>query len=222
MCGRYTFTQTPDAEMVIPPEIEGQSWQASYNIAPSQYAPIIPMEDPKRIHLAKWGLLPSWAKDPKIAYKMINARGETAHEKPAFRQSFSRSRCLVLADSFYEWQKSAKGKQPYRIMLANEQPFYLAGLSAYWAHPEGYTLHTFTIITTTPNELMEPLHNRMPVILPKTQAFQWLQPTTPQASLKEMLLPFPSEEMKAYPVGAAVGNVRNNSPELIEEIKPEA
>ena len=164
MCGRYSFAQNPDPAVIVQPEGVEMVWEPRYNLAPTQYAPVIPQGDPKRIHLMRWGLVPYWAKDSSIGFKMINARSETITEKPAFRDPVKRSRCLVLADGFYEWKKTANGKQPYRIVLETEKPFYMAGISDQWLSPEGKKIQTFSIITTGPNELMKDIHNRMPVI----------------------------------------------------------
>jgi len=164
----------------------------------------------------RWGLVPFWAKDHAMGYKMINARSETVREKSSYKGPFRKSRCLVLADGFYEWKKVVKQKQPYRITLEPERRFYFAGLYSFWKTPEGYTLPTFTILTTSANELVAPIHDRMPLILQDQEVADWMNPQTEEADLLNMLRPYPAEEMVAYPVHPAVGNPRNDTPELIE------
>ncbi|MEM7369328.1 MAG: SOS response-associated peptidase [Bacteroidota bacterium] len=220
MCGRYSFTQSTLPGEIVQPENLEIEVKARYNIAPSQFCPIIPQTDPERVHFFRWGLVPHWAQDVSIGNKMINARGETLTEKPAFRDAFQRNRCLVLADGFYEWKKTATGKQPYRIGLSSEEAFYFAGLSSIWQHPSGELLPTFTIITTRPNTLVEDIHNRMPVILPKKQLASWMDPSAKTEDLQELLLPYPAEQMKAYPVARQLGNVRNDHPGLIRPYEP--
>lgn len=218
MCGRYSFTQVPEKENLVLPPVSDVLLRPRYNIAPSQWAPIIPDFDAGHIHFFRWGLVPHWAKDLKIGYRMINARGETVHEKPAFRHSFQAKRCLVLADGFYEWKKNGKEKQPYRILMSDEKPFQMAGLYAFWTHPDGSLIQSFTVITTAPNALMEDIHDRMPVILDDERAGYWLDSEAKEEELKSLLSPFPSEKMRAYPVSKAVGNVRNDHAGLIEEV----
>jgi putative SOS response-associated peptidase YedK len=163
----------------------------------------------------RWGLIPHWAKDMKIGYRMINARSETLAEKNSFKNPLQRSRCLVLADGFYEWKKEDGEKQPYRITLGQGGIMTLAGLYDQWRSPEGEMIYSFTIITTAPNSLMVPIHDRMPAILDTVNAERWLQPDLPQIEALNLLKPFDAEQMKAYPVNKAVGNVRNNDPSLI-------
>jgi putative SOS response-associated peptidase YedK len=220
MCGRYTFT-TPrpvievrfDASFVrdAPP---------TYNAAPSQALPVITNAEPGRIQLVQWGLLPGWVRDVKTAPKPINARAETLTEKPSFRQLLQRRRCLVLADSFYEWQQTAgaKGpKTPHRILLRDEAPFAFAGLWDEWAdRSTGEVLPTFTIITTAPNELMAQLHNRMPVILPDRAAeLAWLDDGLPSAAHQDLLRQYPAERMREYVVSTLVNSPANNGPEVL-------
>ncbi len=217
MCGRYTFTQMPKADQVVRLEEQSElSLQPRYNIAPAQACLVKPINDPQRYHFYRWGLIPAWAKDPKIGYKMINARSETVLEKPAFRQAVRQRRCLVPADGFYEWKKSESGKQPYRITLQKGQPFYFAGLSEHWRSSEGEEIHSFTILTIEPNELMAELHNRMPVILRPDEASAWIDPQREAEALVHHLRPYEADQMRAYPVSQAVGNVRHDYPQLIE------
>ena len=219
MCGRYSFTQNPDPALIVKPEGTDIQWQPRYNLAPSQYAPVIPQRDSRRIHLMRWGLIPHWANDIKIGFMMINARAETITEKAAYRDPIKRSRCLVLADGFYEWKKTASGRQPYRILMESEKVFYFLLVSDEWIDPEGKIIHSFSIITTTPNELMEDIHDRMPAILNKEEGKKWLLARDSEEVIP-LLKPFPSTLMKAYPVSPLVGNVKNDSPDLILPFTP--
>jgi putative SOS response-associated peptidase YedK len=220
MCGRYSLTQTPDEWTVIYPEGEKPPLSARYNVAPSQYMPVIPMSDPQHVYLYRWGLIPHWAKDLKIGYRMINARSETVLAKPAFRGSMRKMRCLVPADGFYEWKRTEGGKQPYRIRLKEQAVFHFAGLYANWHSPEGKSIWSYTILTTEPNELMVDIHDRMPVILSEEDKIRWLDPREKPEELLDLYRPFPAERMDAYPVSPAVGNVRNDGPELIQPYEP--
>jgi putative SOS response-associated peptidase YedK len=166
----------------------------------------------------KWGLIPEWAKDEKIAYRTLNARAETLLEKPAFKIPFQRKRCLIPADSFYEWKKTKTGKQPMRIMLKSKELFSFAGLFDTWAAPDGTKISTCTIITTTPNELVAEMHDRMPVILRREDEAVWLDRSIRDIELLGSLLkPYPAEHMLAYPVSPLVGNVKNDVAECIKE-----
>jgi putative SOS response-associated peptidase YedK len=219
MCGRYTYTQIPAEAVVVPPEEAPEmTLEPVYNVAPSHYCPVRPMDAPSQLHLFHWGLIPHWAKDHKIGYRMINARSETILEKPAFRDPVRRSRCLVYADGFYEWQKRGKAKQPFRIIVNEGQPFYFAGISARWRHPDGHWIHSFSILTTEPNELMADIHDRMPVILPPSAQDRWINPHEAAEDLLDLLRPYDPAQMRAYPVSQAVGNVRNQGPELVEPV----
>ncbi len=216
MCGRYTLTQVPDVEKIIHPEEAEIMLSARYNIAPSQYCPVIPQDDPEHIHFYRWGLIPHWAKSKSIGYKMINARSETIEQKPAFRNAVKKRRCLVLADGFYEWKKTNGNKQPMRISLKSEELFSFAGISEVWYENGTQKIESFTIITTSPNSLMESIHDRMPVILSKEAEIWWLNPHLTESDRKALMVPYDANEMKAYSVHPAVGNVRNDSPELIK------
>jgi putative SOS response-associated peptidase YedK len=170
----------------------------------------------KEIARLRWGLVPPWAKDPKIGNKMINARSETVAEKPAFRSSFKKRRCLIPADGFYEWKRDGTSRTPYYIHLKDQRPFAMAGLWEQWIGPEQEILESCTILTTSPNQLMERLHDRMPVILPQDQMSRWLEPSTSARELQAMTSPYPTEAMAAYPVSSLVNSPRNNSPECLE------
>jgi putative SOS response-associated peptidase YedK len=175
----------------------------------------------REIALLRWGLVPFWAKNPAIGYSTINARAEEAAAKPAYREAVKRRRCLVPADAFYEWQRQNAGtKQPYAIALKSGEPYAMAGLWERWQPREGAALETFTILTTVPNELMAPIHDRMPAILAVHDYQRWLSPGDPARPPMDLLRPFPAEEMLAWPVSARVGNVRNNDPRLLDRLEP--
>lgn len=195
-----------------------QALPARFNIAPSQPVAVIANDAPQTLALFRWGLIPFWAKDAGIGASLINARAETAAEKPAFRAAFKRRRCLIPADGFFEWQKTDRGKTPLFIHLRDRRPFAFAGLWEVWFSPEGDELRTCTILTTSPNSFMEPIHSRMPVILPPEDYAAWLLPDEqPAAALLPLLRPYDSGQMAAYAVSTFVNNPRNDTPECIEQ-----
>ena len=218
MCGRFTLTADAKklAESFVdftpPPENTPR-----YNIAPSQPVAVVANTGENKIDFFTWGLIPSWAKDPKIGNKLINARSETLAEKPSFRTAYRRRRCLILTDGFYEWRKNAdKTKTPMYIQLESQEPFAFAGLWEQWFSPHGDQVLTCTIITTQPNDFMAQIHNRMPVILPPEAYTQWLDPAEQKPdTLQPLLKPYPAEEMTAYPVSRQVNNPRNDVPDCI-------
>ena len=221
MCGRFTLT-TPIETLVESFGIEtaAEGISPRYNIAPTQpVATVLDEGEGRRLALLRWGLIPGWAKDPSIGNRMINARAETVAEKPAFRAAFQRRRCLVLSDGFYEWQKVEQGKRPMYIRMKDGLPFAFAGLWERWRSPNGSTVDSCTILTTDPNELMRPIHNRMPVILPPEAYELWLDPAvqTP-GPLLQLLRAYPVEEMEAYPVSPRVNNPANDDPLCIEPV----
>ncbi len=166
------------------------------------------------IGLLKWGFIPAWAQDPAIGNRMINARADTVAEKPAFRDAFRRRRCLMVADGFYEWQKTNGKKQPYFIGMRDESPFAFAGLWECWADPFSGPIESCALITTDANDIVRPIHDRMPVILEPKSYDKWLDPEVgDKAELRELLVPLPAEKMKTYPVSTLVNKVENNSPE---------
>jgi len=189
----------------------------NFNVAPSHVLPIITNEDREHFTAMRWGLIPFWAKDPKIGYKMINARIETLFEKSSFKQAIQKRRCLVPADGFYEWKKTEKGKQPYRIITKDQEIFTMAGLWERWNAPDGQMVLSFSVITQEPNNLMADIHDRMPAILTKDQEELWLSDDVSPIELVEMIQPYDDQLMEAYPVSKKVGNVRNNSADLIEK-----
>ena len=174
---------------------------------------IINENDKNKLRMFKWGLVPSWSKDTKTGYRMINARAETISEKPSFKKPFKSKRCLVIADGFYEWQRpDKKTKIPYRFTMKDRKLFAMAGLWDTWNKGEK-TLHTFTIITTSENEIMRPIHDRMPVILPDGNRQIWLNPESNEAELKELLVPYDSAKMDSYRVSDIVNSWKNDLPE---------
>lgn len=219
MCGRFTLTANPGdlqdafAGYTFPPQ-----YAPRYNIAPAQPVLAIPNDELGAADFFLWGLIPSWAKDPAIGNRMINARAETVHEKPAFRGPFKYRRCLILSDGFYEWQArpGTKTKVPHFIHLKSRRPFAFAGLWDVWRNPDGAEIKSCTIITTGPNQLTATIHNRMPVILTPDVYAQWLDasPQTPERLLP-LLKPFPAEEMSAYPVSTLVNKPEADRPECL-------
>jgi len=222
MCGRFTLTVDPGQLQEAFPWVDiPENIAQRYNIAPSQPVGIVPNDGKNRLDFYNWGLIPFWAKDPKIGNRMINARSETLEEKPSFRGSFKYKRCLVLADGFYEWRKQPgkTSKVPYFIHLKDHSPFAFAGLWDAWHSDDGSEVRSFTIITTEPNELIEQIHNRMPVILAQDSYQAWIKEGENDAQLlKSFLRPYPSDEMDAYPVSRAVNSPQNDSPECILRI----
>ncbi len=221
MCGRYSFA--PDLKIVNEHygiTIKDGEVEPNYNCAPTQLLPVVTGLNPSIISLFRWGLIPFWAKDKVIGNKLINARSETIHEKASFKNAFLRRRCLIPADAFYEWKKSPaeKRKIPYRISLSGQAVFSMAGIWETWRSPENEILNTFSILTTSPNELMERIHNRMPVILKKSAEQIWLQ-STDVNELQKLLKPYPAESMNAYRISELVNSPRNNSPKIIEPIE---
>ena len=214
MCGRYTLTADAASIQLAFNLGSIPDWQPRYNIAPSQLAPVITGKNARRLSFLKWGLVPSWAKDAAIGSKMINARAETAAEKPSFRAAFKRRRCLIPADGFFEWQGSRK--TPMYIHLENRTLFAFAGLWESRANPDGSKLETCAILTAEANELIRPLHHRMAVILAPENYDVWLSPQEVEtAALMSLLSPHPAEKMRAYEVSRQVNHPANDSPSVI-------
>ncbi|OQY30464.1 MAG: hypothetical protein B6I38_07475 [Anaerolineaceae bacterium 4572_5.1] len=217
MCGRFTLTIDPaELQDAFSGFTFPRQFVPRFNIAPSQPLLAIPNDGGNTADFFIWGLIPFWAKNPSIGSRMINARSETLAEKPSFRAAYKYRRCLILADGFYEWKYVAgqKAKIPHYIFLKSRQPFAFAGLWEDWQSQDGSQLKSCTIITTRPNEMVALLHNRMPVILPSNAYAQWLD-TKSRADLQHLLLPYPAEEMDAYPVSTLVNNPANDRAECV-------
>ncbi len=218
MCGR--FTQRADAKRLAKAFEVGETprLEPRYNIAPTQEILAVRNRgEGREMTLLKWGLVPSWAKDASVGSRLINARSETVAEKPAFREAFKRRRCVVPADGFFEWKRTGERRQPFYFTMRDERPFGFAGLWERWER-DGQALNTCTILTTEANEVLRPVHDRMPVILHPDDYELWLEGGERERSaLKDMLVPYPGEEMAAYPVSTLVNSPGNRGPELIAE-----
>ncbi len=216
MCGRFVLIADPN---LIQQEFNlstAPDMAMRYNIAPTQTLPVIINDKADEVSYLRWGLVPSWAKDAAGAAKMNNARSETAAEKPSFRTPFKRRRCLIPASGFYEWQVREKGKAPMFIHLKNREVFGMAGLWDVWRSPEGEELRTFSILTTDGNDFMQPIHDRMPVILRREDYALWLSTDdVPVDKLKALMKPYDSSDMTAYEVSKVVNNARMDTPECI-------
>jgi putative SOS response-associated peptidase YedK len=230
MCGRFAIhtliDQLPEIFGVLPPP---ENLRPRFNIAPSQAVPVITNAQRNQLQLFQWGLVPFWAKDAKVGYSLINARADTVATKPSFREAFKKRRCLVLADGFYEWKANAGStrKTPFHIQMKSGKPFAFAGLWEMWTPKEGgEPLHSCTLITTTPNDVVAQVHDRMPVILPQGSYDSWLRPEALKAEeLSPLLVPYPAEEMEAFPVSTAVNSPKNDGAHLmarVEEMPPPA
>ena len=216
MCGRFA-QRTPAKTLARQFQVEEvPEVEPSYNIAPTQnILGIRRGKEGREAALLKWGLIPSWAKDVSGGAKLINARAETVTEKPSFREAFRHRRCIIPADGFYEWQRTGGRKQPFFFRMKDEQPFGFAGLWESWRAGDGRVLETCAIITTTANEVLEPVHDRMPVILSPADYELWLGEEARKADLvKELLRPYPSSEMVSYPVSTMINNTSNAGAEL--------
>jgi putative SOS response-associated peptidase YedK len=216
MCGRFTLTVSPEElaeqlDLPAAPEVAPR-----YNIAPTQPIAAVRL-DRREFTYLHWGLIPSWSKDPKSGARMINARAETAAEKPAFRAALKYRRCLVPADGFYEWQKSNGKKQPVYIRMADGHPFAFAGLWEHWQSPDGSEIDSCTLLTTSPNELVRPIHDRMPVIISPADYDLWLDPKVQTADrLQPLMQPYPAGEMAFYPVATLDNSPQFDDPRCIE------
>ncbi|HSH14362.1 MAG TPA: SOS response-associated peptidase [Desulfurivibrionaceae bacterium] len=222
MCGRFT--------LIVPSEAMAEAFQLTevprlaprYNIAPSQPVAAVrvsPKSGQRELTHFTWGLIPRWAKDIKIGSRMINARSETAAEKPSFRAAFKYRRCLVPADGFYEWQKLNGGKQPVRIQMQDGGVFAIAGLWEQWISPEGSEIESCTLLTTEPNDLLAQVHNRMPVILSPADYARWLDPAAQHpGEVQDLLRPYPAAAMSYYPVSTYVNRPGNDDPRCIEPL----
>ena len=222
MCGRFTLRAPVSVVAEQFAVFEVPPFEPRFNIAPTQPVPVIrlaPHGNPpeREFVLLRWGLVPAWAKDPAVGNRMINARSETVATKPAFRAAFRRRRCLVAADGFYEWQRTGKRKQPYFISLRDDRPFAMAGLWESWEGPGHAAIESCTILTTEPNDLMRPIHDRMPVILPPDTYRQWLDPAVQDPQHIEPLMgPYSADAMVALKVSTYVNRPGNDGPQCIE------
>jgi putative SOS response-associated peptidase YedK len=224
MCGRFALTVDPaDLQDAFPEFTFPARGAPRYNIAPSQPILVMPNDGTNKADFFIWGLIPSWAKDPSIGSRMINARSETLAEKPAFRSAYKYRRCLIFADGFFEWQArpGSKSKVPHFIQLKSGAPFAFAGLWEHWQSADGSEVRTATIITTGPNELMASIHNRMPVILRHDTYTQWIDSAAQNPNrLQNLLVPYPAGEMEAHPVSMLVNSPSNDRAECVFPVSP--
>ena len=223
MCGRFSQADIAELDREVLWILDGlQTTTPRYNVAPSQEAAVIRHGGlGNRIDLLRWGLIPSWAHDPKIGYRTINARAESLTQKPAFRDSFATRRCAIPVAGFYEWRKTPHGKHPHFIRRRDRRAMLLAGLWDRWIDRVTGPLETFTIITTTPNAVVRPLHDRMPVVLPESGLLAWLDPrTTDSTTLGEFLVPCADQEIEAYRVSTHVNSPANEDPRCVEPVEP--
>jgi len=219
MCGRFSnFTPIEALRERFRADPPGEPVYPRYNAAPGQRLIVIPINDPHTMHFYKWGLIPHWAKDPKIGNSLINARSETLKEKPAFRGTLQKGRCLVLADGFYEWETTTGRKIPYRVELKERKPFAMAGLSSKWKDTTGKEIGTFTIITTVANEIVGTIHDRMPVIFNPEHEINWLDPFVDFQDVHQYLLPYPENDMEIYPISTLVNSPKNDTAEIIKPV----
>lgn len=219
MCGRYLIPDPDEIPIHFKGARSGYDLKPRYNATPSENLPVIVNDTEKHVEMMRWGLVPFWAKDEKIGYKMINARAETLQTKPSFRKALSLQRCIIPAGGFFEWKQIDKEKIPYYIFLKNQHLFGFAGLYDVWHDKQGREVKTYTIITTEPNTLVAAIHNRMPAILEKQDEDKWLNPdeTEPQHLVK-LLYPYPASEMQAYPVSRLVNSPANDTKEVIKPL----
>jgi putative SOS response-associated peptidase YedK len=222
MCGRYTVTSSPEALRALFGYEEQPNFPARYNIAPTQPVAIVRLVDGKRhFALVRWGLLPSWVKDPKTFTLLINARGESAADKPAFRAAMKRRRCLIPADGFYEWQAAGDRKRPFYVRAKSGAPLAFAGLWETWTGPNGEELETAAIVTTRANRTLAPIHERMPVIVPPEGFELWLNANEVDATIAAALIaPAPDNLLEAYEISTAVNRTANDNPKLLEPVVP--
>jgi putative SOS response-associated peptidase YedK len=220
MCGRYSLWCIDDLCGRFRVNDPSLGFRSHFNIAPGSTNPVITMHERVEAIMMQWGLVPHWAKDIKATHRPINARAESLAEKPMFRDLLKSQRCLVPASGFFEWKHEDGRKVPFYIHIKNDLVFGFAGLYDIWRNPSGTILRTYTIITTTPNELMAPIHNRMPVILRQDDEMRWLsRDVLPADEVKQILSPYPAEEMEVYPVSEKVNRTDADDEKVIERIK---
>ena len=226
MCGRFILILEP-GDFTDEFDLGGipESYLPRYNIAPTQQVAVVHNAESRRVELFRWGLIPSWAKDPTIGSRLINARAETLTEKPSFRNALRSRRNLILASGFYEWRAvtslanpQSKDKQPLYIHMNDRKPFTFAGLWEEWQSPRGELIRTTTIVTTSSNTLIQPFHNRMPVILDEDQRRMWLDPATQVQDALKLLKPYPPELMAYHSVSSLVNNPANDTPLCIQAV----
>ena len=218
MCGRYSLIADL-GELARRFEFDGDwlAFESAYNIAPTQDVLTVVGGETRSGGFMRWGLVPWWAKNMSIGSRMINARAETVAEKPAFRNALRRRRCLVIADGFYEWQRTGAHRKPMRVVMRSGEPFAFAGLWSVWKDPDGNRIPSCTIITTTANDLLRPIHDRMPVVLPREMEAFWLDRSVDDPdALRSVLSPYPNDAMEAYEVSTLVNSAANDGPEVIE------
>ncbi|MBU1276427.1 MAG: SOS response-associated peptidase [Proteobacteria bacterium] len=220
MCGRFTQSKSlGEYQERFGFSGEPVAFRPRFNLAPGQEAlAVLAGEGGRQGEMLRWGLAPSWAQDERVGYKMINARAETVADKPAFRGPFRRSRCLVPVDGFFEWAPAPGGKQPFFLARQDREPFALAGLWDQWTGPKGEKLRSFTIVTTSANSLVEPIHPRMPVMLQPQDEGRWLDMGASPEQLAGLLRPYPAQDMEAHAVSRRVNSPVNEGPELIESV----
>jgi putative SOS response-associated peptidase YedK len=218
MCGRYTVTATPEVLRALFGYAEQPNFPPRYNVAPTQPIAIVRLMNGKRqFALVRWGLLPSWVKDPKAFSLLISARGETVNEKPAYKAAMKRRRCLIPADGFYEWKALGTRKQPYYVRAKSGAPLAFAGLWETWTGPNGEELETAAIVTTDANETLAPIYDRMPVVIAPEQFDLWLGgPDEDTAVASSLIRPAPDDLLEAIPVSSDVNRVANDNPRLLE------
>lgn len=224
MCGRFSLAADLERiEHALQVRHLGLSLSPRFNIAPTQKVATLTSLDPPRLEMLRWGLIPSWARDPGLGVRLINARAETVSSKPAFRSALAKRRCLILADGFYEWEqvgtKGRPGRKPYHIRLVSGDPFAFAGLWESWQDPQGEELRSCTILTCPANELIGRFHQRMPVILDPESARSWMDPDRTPEDLVRLLVPFASKAMTANAVRPIVNNPRNDLPACLDPIE---
>ena len=220
MCGRYSLTSSL-SELAQRFEFDSEpvGFVPRYNVAPTQQVLAVVGGDARRAGFMRWGLIPSWSKDGPSSRPLINARAETVAEKPSFRDSLKRRRCLILADGFYEWQKVGDAKRPMRVTMRSGEPFAFAGLWSKWTDPEGSSISSCAIITAAANEVLRPIHHRMPVILSKEVEDLWLDTALDDSqTLTQLLEPYPDDALEAYEVSALVNSASNDRPEVTAPI----
>ncbi len=220
MCGRYALLETGELQARFDVGGEMPDLDPRYNVAPTQTLPVVVRNSPNRVALMRWGLIPSWAKDASGAGRMINARAETVAEKPSYRTALRSRRCLVPANGFFEWRRVGTSRTPYYIHMKDESLFAFAGLYDTWRDANGVAMMTYTIITTEPNALVAPIHDRMPAILHREDEDRWLDPdiTDPGAVLP-LLHPYPAEQMETYPVSTTVNSPAHDAPGILERVQ---